>query len=88
MRQDVAAALRWPSATASALRAMLPSALSVVSSLSLWWLGAYDEIRLSKLKALQSSDQSLLLEDGPSSHSAVTFRSEAIRQAVASATLA
>jgi hypothetical protein len=72
MRQDVAAAL-WPSATASVLRAMLLSALSM--SLLLGGSVHY-EIHLFELKALQSSDRSLL-SDGPSSHSALTFRSEA-----------
>src|SRR5829696_1206701 len=39
---------------------------------SLWWLGAYDAIRLFELRALQSSERSSL-KGGPSSHSAVAL---------------
>ncbi len=62
-------------------RLLCPSRYASIRTLeepSLWWLGAQDEIRLFEPKALQSSERSLLLaEDGPSSHGAVTFRSEA-----------
>jgi hypothetical protein len=63
----------WPSATVSALRAMLLFALSG-SSHTLRWLGAYDEIRLFELRALQSSDRSLLLKEDQVRNCAVALR--------------
>jgi hypothetical protein len=53
-----------PSTWPSAMAALCPSRYATMRTFdepTLRWLGAYNEIRLFELKALQSSDRSLLL---------------------------